>query len=101
MELRVFDDEFLNQQLKEIDKRTKDLLKIDTSNGVAQTRVNNKSMGKQVASMPELAKMQTSQNNMTVNMRALTHSTQNILKNVLKNAQSTVNIRDGDPETLH
>ena len=31
MELRIFDDDFLDQQLKEIDQRTKALLKIDTS----------------------------------------------------------------------
>lgn len=34
-------------------------------------------------------------------MRALTHSTESILKNVLKNARTTVHLREDGPESVH
>lgn len=95
MELRIFDDEFLEQQLKEIDSRTKQLLKIDTSKAPPQLAASTKSK------LPQVMTASKSTSNLTLDMRALTQSTESILKNVLKNARTTVNLTDEGPDSVH
>ena len=67
MELRIFDDDFLDQQLKEIDQRTKELLKMDTSNAPPQHHSIKK------PKLPYMMKPTSqSASNLTLDMRALT-----------------------------